>query len=155
MIRPALQIAIPVAVVVLLAVGFYRVMHGTGMISERIGEVVHDPVAQELDLATLTSFGWDRFYYFKAGTTRDEICAFIQARANRCALYVQYDAVPEDSNALLFSLNGQLTHMELHALANGEFDVTAGRSGFPKDAAVFHIRRSMSGTQERIILEPR
>jgi len=154
--RFSLRHLVPVAIVVLLIAVFYRTMNGTGMISQRIGEAVHEPRAQELDLSTLTSFGWDRFYFFKPGTSREEICAFINANANRCHLLIRYEAVPDDSNAILFSLNGQLTHMELHALANGEFEFTPGRAGFARDAAVFRIRRSLSGVdQERIFLEPK
>jgi len=147
---------VPVCIVVGLIAVFYQTMNGTGMISQKIGEAVRAPGAQELDLSMLTSFGWDRFYVFKPGTSREQICNFISARANRCQLLVRYEAVPDDSNALLFSLNGQLTHMELHALANGEFDFSAGPEGFPRTASVFRIRRTLSGVdQERIILEPK
>jgi len=147
---------VPVAVVGLLIAVFYQTTNGTGMISQRIGEAVHEPGARELDLPKLTSFGWDRFYFFKPGTSREEICAFIGAPANRCQLLVRYEAVPDDSNALVFSLNGRLTHMELHALANGEFDFNAGPQGFAKETSVFRIRRSLSGVdQERIFLEPK
>jgi hypothetical protein len=154
--RFSLRHLVPVAIVALLIAVFYQTMNGTGMISQQIGEAVHAPGAQELDLAKLTSFGWDRFYYFKPGTSRDEICDFIGAKVNRCQLLVRYEVVPDDSNALVFSLNGRLTHMELHAVANGEFDFAAGREGFAREGAVFRIRRSLSGVdQERIFLEPK
>lgn len=131
--------------------------NGTGMISQRIGELAHDPGTRELNLAKLTSFGWDRFYVFKPGTPREEICRFIGASRNNCGRVIRYLAVPSDSAALVFALGGQLTHTELHALANGQFDIAPGDAqGIRKQAAVFRIRRSSSSTgADHIVLEPK
>jgi len=54
------------------------------------------------------------------------------------------------------SLDGQLTHTELHDLANGEFDFTVGDDGHPRARSIFRIRRASIGTaQDRILLEPK
>jgi hypothetical protein len=130
--------------------------NGTGMISHKIGELARDPGTRELDLTKLTSFGWDRFYFFKPGTSREDICKFIGANRSNCGRIIRYTAVPPDSVTLVFALGNQLTHTELHALANGQFDVTPGDEGVPKQAAVFRIRRSSSsGGEDRIVLEPK
>lgn len=145
------------ALAVLLALGACsEATNGTGMISQRIGEVARDPNAREVDLAKLTTFGWDRFYFFKPGTPREEICKFIGADRNNCGRVIRYTMVPADSVTLVFALGGRLTHTELHALANGQFDLTPGEAGIRKPAAVFRIRRNPSGTgQDHIFLEPR
>ena len=67
-----------------------EVANGPGMISQSIGDIVRDPSAREVDLAKLTSFGWDRFVVFKPGTTREEICDFIGAGRNHCGRIVRY-----------------------------------------------------------------
>ncbi|TDP06332.1 hypothetical protein DFR39_1095 [Roseateles asaccharophilus] len=56
----------------------------------------------------------------------------------------------------MFGLHGQLTHIELHALANGQFDMQIPPEGFPKSNAVFRVRRSTTGAgQDAIFLEPK
>ena len=140
----------------LLSTGCSEIGNGTGQISQRIGEVVHDPASRELDLRKLTSFGWEYFFLFKAGTTREQICQFIHAKRTACGRVIRYPEVPPGYVALFFGLGGQLTHTELHDLNNGEFDITLGDDGFPKEKSVFIIRRSSTGNgQERVILEPR
>jgi hypothetical protein len=130
--------------------------NSTGQISQKIGKVTHDPGAKEVDLPKLTTFGWEYFYFFKSGTTREEICRFIQANRNSCGRVIRYEAVPQGFVALFFGLNGNLTHTELHELANGEFDFQLGEGGHPKERSVFTIRRASAGTgQDRILLEPK
>ncbi|QPF73377.1 hypothetical protein G8A07_10915 [Roseateles sp. DAIF2] len=129
---------------------------GTGPISRKIGEVVRDPAAQELDLARLTSFGWDRFYFFPAETSREQICAFIGAGRKHCGRIIRYPVVPAGSVALLFGLDGQLTHAELHALENGRFDLQLSPEGHPRSASVFKIRRIPSSSgRDTVWLGPR
>jgi len=128
---------------------------GTGQISKRIGEVTSDPASKEVNLSKLTTFGWDRFYFFKPGTPREVICKFIGANRNNCGRIIRYEAVPSDHMALLFGLNGNLTHTELHALANGQFDLTLSEGGLPKERCVFKVRRSSSGPgRDTVLLEP-
>jgi len=128
--------------------------NGAGQMSQRIGLVTHDPAATQLDLPKLTSFGWEYFYFFKAGTGRDQICEFIEANRTNCGRVIRYEAVPEGFVALFFGFNGQLTHTELHNLANGEFDFDVPDNGFPKEKSVFTIRRASTDTkQDRILLE--
>lgn len=147
---------VALVVIALVASGCGELGGGTGQISKRIGEITSDPSAKEVDLAKLTTFGWDRFYFFKPGTSRDEICRFIGANRNYCGRVIRYESVPSDHVALLFGLNGHLTHTELHALANGHFDLLLGEDGFPKERSVFKVRRSASGSgRDTVFLEPR
>jgi len=129
-----------------------EVANGPGMISQRIGDLVRDPAAKEVDLGKLTSFGWDRFVVFKPGTKREEICDFIGANRKYCGRIIRYTVVPEDCIALAFALDDRLTHTELHALANGRFEFTSPPAGKPRAASVFRIRRE---TPDRIWLEPK
>lgn len=131
--------------------GCSEVANGPGMISQRLGERVRDPAATSVDLGRLTSFGWDRFVVFPSGTRREAICDFIGAGRAHCGRIIRYTAVPDDHVALAFALDDQLTHTELHALANGRFDLRPLPGGLPRSAAVFRIRRE---TPERIWLEP-
>jgi hypothetical protein len=127
-----------------------------GQISERIGEIANDPTSREVDLTKLTSFGWDRLFMFKAGTTRDEICQFLKANRNTCGRVVRYESVPSGHTAILFVLGYQLTHIELHALANGEFDIDPGPSGLPRSSCVFKVRHVAStGAAPVAHLEPK
>ena len=136
---------------VLGAAACSEVANGPGMISQRIGDIVRDPAATEVDMRKLTSFGWDRFVLFEPGTPREQICDFIGAKRPHCGRIVRYLSVPEDCVALAFALDKQLTHIELHALAHGRFDLRP-RAGMPREAAVFRIRRE---TSTRIWLEPK
>lgn len=129
-----------------------EVANGPGMISQRIGDLVRDPAMQEVDLGKLTSFGWERFTTFPAGTTREQLCEFIAVKRTHCGRIIRYTTVPDGHMALLFALGDQLTHIELHALANGRFDFTPPPGGQPRAAAVFRVRRE---TSERIWLEPK
>jgi hypothetical protein len=128
--------------------------NGTGMISKRIGEVIAQPDARDLDLAKLTSFGWDHFYVLQSGTSREQICEFIGASRKTCGRIVRYQVVPADSVALVFGLNGNLTHIELHALVNGQFQMPTDARGWTREEAVFAIRRIASGTpKDTVVLE--
>ncbi len=140
----------------LVLAGCSEATNSTGMISKRIGEVVHEQKAAELDLPKLTTFGWDRFFVFKPGTTREEVCKFIGANRNTCGRIVRIERAPPDHMFLVFGLAGQLTHVELHAVANGVFDLPNHDDGHPKSASVFKVRRSSaSNGAEDIVLEPR
>lgn len=135
--------------------GCSEATNGTGSISQRIGEVVRTPGTKEVDLGKLTSFGWDRFYTLKPGTTREEVCRLVNAKRNVCGRIVRIERAPDDHMFLIFALGGQVTHIELHALSNGHFDVDVPEAGFPRSASVFKVRRSSAGNGEDIWLEPK
>ncbi len=120
-----------------------------GQISERIGGIARSPDSRELDLAGLTSFGWDRLFVLKAGTPRSALCRFIGAKRNQCGRVVRFEAVPAGHQALVFALaDGQLTHLELHAEANGRLDVDIPAQGLPKARCRFKVRHVASTGQE-------
>lgn len=127
--------------------------NSTGMISQRIGEAARQPGARTVDLGALTTFGWDRVHVFKPGATREEMCAFIGAKRTNCGRVIRVDRTPDGHVGMVFDLQGQVTHVEFHALANGRFDMDFGPEGLPRAKAVFTVRHS-TGTQE-IWLEPR
>jgi len=139
-----------------LMMGCSEARNGTGMISQRIGEIVHTPGANEVDIGKLTTFGWEYFYAFKLGTSREEVCKFIGANRNVCGRLVRIEKAPEDHMFLIFGLNGQLTHIELHAVENGKFDMQFTEQGHPRSKSVFKIRRSASSSdKDTILLEPK
>ena len=143
-----------IALLVLLT-GCSEVRNGTGMISQKIGEAAREPGTREVDLAQFTTFGWDRFYVFTAGTSRDEVCRFMGANRQHCGRIVHYPAVPDDAVTLVFALAGRVTHTELHALDNGRIDVAPAGEGVARSAAVFKVRRTvMAEGLDRIVLEP-
>ena len=144
-------------VLALIAVlGCSEALNSTGSISKRIGEITHTSGSAEVDLSKLTSFGWEYFYASKPGVTREEVCKFIGAGRNVCGRVVRVERAPDDHVFLIFGLNGQLTHIELHALENGQFDMPFAEEGHPRSRAVFKIRRSSSGSgKDVILLEPK
>ena len=129
--------------------------NGTGMISQRIGETARTPASREVDLSQLTTFGWDRVYATKPGVSREEVCKFIGAGRNRCGRIIRIERAPEDHMYLVFALNGQLTHIELHAVANGQFDPPLPESGLPKGDAVFRVRHVLNGSTDTLWLAQR
>lgn len=131
-------------------------INSTGTVSKRIGEVVNSPGATHLDLTAIPSFGWEYFYASKPGATRAEVCTLIKADRNVCGRIVRIERAPDDHVFLLFGKGGHLTHLELHALTNGRFDFSFGDGGYPREKAVFLIRRGAvrSGAQE-VWLEPK
>jgi hypothetical protein len=135
-----------------LLVACSEARNSTGMISQRIGEAARAPGAKTVDLAKLTTFGWDRVYAFKPGATREEICAFLGANRASCGRVIRVERTPEGHVCMVFDLRGQVTHVEFHALSNGRFDTDFGGGGLPRERAVFTVRHS-TGTGE-IWLEP-
>lgn len=139
-----------------LMCGCSELLGGTGMISKRIGEVVRTPGSTEVDLTKLTTFGWDRFHVVKPGTSREEVCQLIEAGPDICGSIVRLEKVPDDHEYLVFGLDGRLTHLELHALANGQFVLRPNERGYVRARSVFQIRRSSNGAgKETISLEPK
>jgi hypothetical protein len=128
--------------------------NGTGQISQRIGELARNPETKQIRLAELTTFGWDHFFIFKPGTKREEICEFIGADRSNCGRVIRYESVPQTHVTLVFGLGRQLTHTELHALANGRFDLPPTKEGYSKESAIFKVRRALSGTEQESWLEP-
>jgi hypothetical protein len=141
--------SLPLAVLALAAAlaACSESINSTGMISKRIGEAARKPDAKQVDLGSLTTFGWDRFYVFKPGATRDEMCKVLGANRNVCGRVIRVDKTPEGHVAMVFDLRGQVTHFEFHAIENGRFDVSFGENGVPRSATIFNVRRS-SGTGE-------
>lgn len=142
-------------VIILQLAACSEATNGTGTISQRIGEAARTPGATEVDLGKLTTFGWDRFYTLKPGTTREQVCEFVNAKRNVCGRVVRIEKAPADHMFLIFALGGQVTHIELHALANGQFDFAIPESGFPRASSIFKVRHNSSGSGEIIWLEPR
>jgi hypothetical protein len=140
-----LRVAIAIFAVSVAATGCSELGGGTGQVSKKIGAITQDPAVRELDLGKLTGFGWEYFYFFKPGTTREEICSFIGAKKGSCERIFRYERVPETHVALLFGLNGNLTHTELHDRAFGEFEIEMKEGGYPRSESVFLIRRSLGG----------
>jgi hypothetical protein len=140
----------------ILTIGCSEARNGTGSVSKRIGEVVHTPGSTDVDLGKLTTFGWEYFYASKPGATREEVCRFISAGRNVCGRIVRIEKAPDDHVFLIFGLNGQLTHIELHAVENGQFDVQFTDPGHPRGNSIFKVRRSSSGSgKDNILLEPK
>ena len=139
-----------------LLIGCSELFSGTGMISKHIGEVVRTPGSTEVDLAKLTTFGWDKFHVLKPGTTREEVCQLIEAGPDVCGSIVRLEKVPEDHEYLVFGLEGRLTHLELHALENGQFALKSNERGYARARSVFRIRHSQNGSgKDTIHLEPK
>ena len=133
-----------------------ELMGGVGPISKRIGEKAREPTTSEVDLGKLTTFGWDRVYFFKSGAPKKEICDFIQADEKECPRIVRHESVAGESMTLVFSLRDSLTHVELHLLENGRFDVTQTKDGLPRENAVFKIRREIAADGKSVYwLEPK
>jgi hypothetical protein len=130
--------------------------NSTGMISQRIGEAARAEGATEVDIGKLTTFGWAYFIASKPGATREEICALIRAGRNVCGRIIRIERAPQDHVFLLFGLDGQLTHVELHDVANGRFEFDFGEQGISRADSVFRIRRSVdSQGRDSIGLEPK
>lgn len=133
-----------------------EVRNSTGPISKKIGAIVHAPGSTEVDLGKLTTFGWAYFHALQPGATREDVCKFIGASRSVCGRIVRVERAPDDHMYLLFGLNGQLTHIELHAVENGRFDLEFNEAGHPRSQSVFRIRRSSSASgKDIIVLEPR
>lgn len=129
--------------------------NGTGMVSQRLGDAVREPGAREVDLGKLTSFGWAYMHVSRPGVTREEICAWIRAKRNDCGRIIRIEKAPDDHVYLLFGQGGRLTHVELHALSNGVFDMEMPEGGLPRERAVFRIRRGAGPEgREAVWLEP-
>lgn len=144
------------AVTCVLLLGCSELLNGTGMISKRIGEVVRTPGSTEVDLAKLTTFGWDSFQVLKPGTSREEVCHLIEIRPEGCDSLVRVEKVPDDHMYLVFALGNRFTHLELHALANGQFALQANGASFSRTRSVFKIRRSSNGSgKDTIQLDPK
>ena len=151
-----LKWAAPSGIFGLAVFGIYHIKSDIGEVSRSIGNLVHEAGAREIDLAFVTQFGWDRFYYFKSGTNREEICKFLGSPAHRCGMIVPQELVPEGAYTLVFTQDNRLRHIELHRMQNGEFDFPAGAQGLAREASVFRVRHNLSGSErERVVLEPK
>jgi hypothetical protein len=138
--------SVSIAVICALLVGYFLLLNGTGMISKRIGEVVRTPGSTEVDLAKLTTFGWESFPVLKPGTPRAEVCRLIEIRPEGCDGLVRVEKVPDDHMYLVFALGNRFTHLELHALENGQFALASNGARYFRGQSVFKIRRSPNGS---------
>jgi hypothetical protein len=136
--------------------GCGELMGGAGPISKRIGELARETTAKEVDLGKLTTFGWDKVYFFKSGAPKKEVCEFIQADERECPRIVRHESIAGESMTLVFSLRDSLTHVELHLLENGKFDITPTKDGLPREKAIFKIRREIGAEGKSVYwLEPK
>ncbi len=155
-LRLPLFTLLPAGLLTVVLSGCSEMRNGTGMVSQRLGEAVREPGAREVDLGKLTSFGWAYVHVSRPGVTREEMCAWIRAKRNDCGRIIRIEKAPDDHVYLLFGQRGRLTHVELHALSNGMFDMEVPEGGLPRERAVFRIRRGAGPEgRETVWLEPR
>ena len=120
------------------------------------GPVAAEPAVWVIKDADSTIYLMGTVHVLKPGTTREEVCQLIEAGPDVCGSIVRIEKVPEDHEYLVFGLEGRLTHLELHALENGQFALKSNERGYARARSVFRIRHSQNGSgKDTIHLEPK
>jgi len=106
------------------AIGFVLAVAGcsdAGSVSKSIGEVVRGQKLQELRLASVTHFQWDKVYLFQPYTPRPEVCKGLGVQANDCERVVPHASIDDGVMSLAFRSGSRVVRHELHARSNGDF----------------------------------
>jgi hypothetical protein len=124
---------------------------GAGHISKKIGDMARDSNVSTIEVARLTSFGWDHMHFFKPGASKQEVCDFIGADKRVCDQIVRDESREGVSMTIAFSLKHRMTHVELHLLENGRFNIRPTAEGVEKSAAVFAVHRETAPDGKTVI----
>ncbi|NUZ04724.1 hypothetical protein HQN59_03015 [Schlegelella sp. ID0723] len=92
-----------------------------GTVSGRLGRQIRNPAVTHVDLASVTSFGWDEVFLFPPQTPRASVCATLAVRERFCRLIVRTESLDDETMTIAFRKQGRVTHAELHRRINGDF----------------------------------
>ena len=107
--------------------------------SSRLGREIRDPGVTQIDLASITTFGWDEVFLFEPRTPRASVCAALGVRERYCRLVVRTESVDGEHMTIAFRKQGRVTHAELHRRFNGDFLPLGGEQRLRREEARFRV----------------
>jgi hypothetical protein len=119
-------------------------------VSSAIGNAVRDQKVQQLRLADLTTFKWDRVFLFEPYTPRTKVCQAIGVQPLRCQQVVAFESTDDGTMTLAFMSGGQLVRYARHSRWNGDFVPLSASQPIPASKAIFRVvpaGTAQNGTQ--------
>lgn len=115
-------------------------------VSSAIGAAIRQNAAQELRLAAITNFEWDKLYLFDPYTPRGDVCNALQVQAKYCERVVPFESTDDGMMTIAFVSGTRVVRYSKHSRWNGDFTPSPKQQPIPSAKAVFRV--SPSGTSQ-------
>lgn len=115
-------------------------------VSSAIGAAVREGKVQELRLASITDFEWDKLYLFDPYTPRADVCNVLQVQAKYCERVVPFESTDDGIMTMAFVSGTRVVRYSKHSRWNGDFTPSPKQQPIPSVRAVFRV--SPSGTSQ-------
>lgn len=108
-------------------------------VSAAIGNAVRDQQMQEIRIAALTDFEWDKVYLFDPYAPRAHICEVLGVEARQCERVVPFESMDDGIMSLAFVSGTQVVRYARHRRLNGDFTPVVSRQPLLASEAVFKV----------------
>ncbi|SHM53956.1 hypothetical protein SAMN02787076_01551 [Rhizobacter sp. OV335] len=108
-------------------------------VSAAIGNAVREKHAQEIRIAALTDFEWEKVYLFGPYAPRAHICEVLGVEARQCERIVPFESMDDGVMSLAFVSGTQVVRYARHSRLNGDFTPVANRQPILASEAVFKV----------------
>lgn len=92
-----------------------------GPVSKELHNKLRIEESHDVDLAKLTTFGWDELFMYGPYMLRTEICKQLGISESDCRKQVRAESSDDGEMVLIFRKHGKIVHTELHFRINGDF----------------------------------
>ena len=108
-------------------------------VSAAIGNAVRDKQMQEIRIAALTDFEWDKVYLFDPYAPRAHICEVLGVEARQCERVVPFESMDDGIMSLAFVSGTRVVRYARHRRLNGDFTPVVSRQPLLASEAVFKV----------------
>jgi len=108
-------------------------------VSAAIGDAVRDKQMQEIRIAALTDFEWEKVYLFDPYAPRAHICEVLGVEARQCERVVPFESMDDGIMSLAFVSGTEVVRYARHRRLNGDFTPVASRQPILATEAVFKV----------------
>jgi len=108
-------------------------------VSAAIGAAARGPQAQEVRIAAVTDFEWEKMYLFGPYAPRAHVCAVLGVEPRQCERVVPFESVDDGVMSLAFVSGTQVVRYVRHSRLNGDFTPELKRQPIPASEAVFQV----------------
>jgi hypothetical protein len=108
-------------------------------VSRAIGNALRDQNAQEVRIAALTDFEWDKLYLFDPYTPRSEICKVLGVQVKNCESVVPFESENDGVMSIAFLSGTRVVRYSRHIRWNGDFTPSPGKQPIPASRAIFRV----------------
>jgi hypothetical protein len=116
----------------------------SGYLSGPVGKALRNEVRErkqrEIDLVSMVPFKWDELFLFEPYSPRSEVCKELRLKESECSSIVKSESTDDGQMLLVFKLEAQIVHTEMHIRFNGDFTPLDFKQPITPTTAKFRVQ---------------